>query len=61
MQRFFHNSVHFMKIFFYLQIFMYGGYFKEFSADKNGSEKGIVHSDLWSLDPRNWEWNKVSG
>ncbi|XVF49706.1 hypothetical protein PTKIN_Ptkin04bG0034800 [Pterospermum kingtungense] len=41
------------------QIFLYGGYSKEVSSDKNSSEKGIVHSDMWSLDPRSWEWNKV--
>ncbi|THF95489.1 hypothetical protein TEA_003563 [Camellia sinensis var. sinensis] len=41
------------------EIFLYGGYSKEVSCDKNGSEKGIVHSDMWSLDPRSWEWNKV--
>ncbi|XP_010555531.1 PREDICTED: kelch domain-containing protein 4 [Tarenaya hassleriana] len=42
------------------EIFLYGGYSKEVSSDKNNSsEKGIVHSDLWSLDPRTWEWNKV--
>ncbi|XP_020571836.1 kelch domain-containing protein 4 isoform X2 [Phalaenopsis equestris] len=41
------------------EIFLYGGYSKEVSPDKNGSEKGIVHSDLWSLDPRTWEWCKV--
>lgn len=41
------------------QIFLYGGYFKEAIPDKIGSEKGIVHSDMWSLDPRTWEWNKV--
>ncbi|KAK9119951.1 hypothetical protein Scep_018044 [Stephania cephalantha] len=41
------------------EIFLYGGYSKEVSTDKNGSEKGIVHSDMWSLDPRTWEWNKV--
>ncbi|OMP04824.1 Kelch repeat type 2 [Corchorus olitorius] len=41
------------------QIFLYGGYSKEVSSDKNGSEKGIVHSDMWCLDPRTWEWNKV--
>ncbi|KAL1363778.1 hypothetical protein HN51_011958 [Arachis hypogaea] len=40
-------------------IFLYGGYSKEVSSDKNGSEKGIVHSDMWSLDPKTWEWNKV--
>ncbi|CAM8932225.1 unnamed protein product [Rhodiola kirilowii] len=42
------------------EIFLYGGYSKEVSSDKNNqSEKGIVHADMWSLDPRNWEWNKV--
>ncbi|KDP30979.1 hypothetical protein JCGZ_11355 [Jatropha curcas] len=41
------------------EIFLYGGYSKEVSSDKNSSEKGIVHSDMWSLDPRTWEWNKV--
>nr|CAD1837069.1 unnamed protein product [Ananas comosus var. bracteatus] len=41
------------------QIFLYGGYFKEAIPDKIGSEKGIVHSDMWSLDPRTWEWNKI--
>ncbi|XP_042487342.1 kelch domain-containing protein 4, partial [Macadamia integrifolia] len=40
------------------EILLYGGYSKEVS-DKNSSEKGIVHSDMWSLDPRTWEWNKV--
>ncbi|WVZ18572.1 hypothetical protein V8G54_005894, partial [Vigna mungo] len=40
-------------------IFLYGGYSKEVSSDKNNSEKGIVHSDMWSLDPKTWEWNKV--
>ncbi|XP_039133659.1 kelch domain-containing protein 4 [Dioscorea cayenensis subsp. rotundata] len=41
------------------EIFLYGGYSKEVATDKSGSEKGIVHSDMWSLDPRSWEWNKV--
>ncbi|XP_043813471.1 kelch domain-containing protein 4 isoform X2 [Manihot esculenta] len=41
------------------EIFLYGGYSKEVSSDKNSSEKGVVHSDMWSLDPRTWEWNKV--
>ncbi|XP_028781834.1 kelch domain-containing protein 4 isoform X2 [Neltuma alba] len=41
------------------EIFLYGGYSKEVSSDKNISEKGIVHSDIWSLDPKTWEWNKV--
>ncbi|KHN31924.1 Kelch domain-containing protein 4 [Glycine soja] len=40
-------------------IFLYGGYSKEVSSDKSNSEKGIVHSDMWSLDPKTWEWNKV--
>ncbi|GJN02534.1 hypothetical protein PR202_ga19896 [Eleusine coracana subsp. coracana] len=38
------------------KIYLYGGYFKEVSSDK---EKGTVHADMWSLDPRTWEWNKV--
>ncbi|XP_061360870.1 uncharacterized protein LOC133304826 [Gastrolobium bilobum] len=41
------------------EIFLYGGYSKEVSSDKSVSEKGIVHSDMWSLDPKTWEWNKV--
>ncbi|CAH9118258.1 unnamed protein product [Cuscuta europaea] len=41
------------------EIYLYGGYSKEISPDKSGSEKGVVHSDMWSLDPRTWEWNKV--
>ncbi|KAL7161763.1 hypothetical protein ACSBR2_042274 [Camellia fascicularis] len=41
------------------EIFLYGGYSKEVSSDKNGCETGVVHSDMWSLDPRSWEWNKV--
>ncbi|XP_051148129.1 LOW QUALITY PROTEIN: uncharacterized protein LOC127263167 [Andrographis paniculata] len=43
------------------EIYLYGGYSKEVSTspDKKVSEKGIVHSDMWSLDPRTWEWNKV--
>ncbi|KAL2932771.1 Kelch domain-containing protein 4 [Bienertia sinuspersici] len=41
------------------EIFLYGGYFKEISSDKNNSEKGVVHADMWSLDPKTWEWNKV--
>ncbi|KAK8943396.1 hypothetical protein KSP40_PGU019780 [Platanthera guangdongensis] len=44
-----------------IRIFLYGGYFKEILPDKNGSEKGIVHSDMWTLDPRTWEWNKCRG
>lgn len=42
-----------------LQILLYGGYSKVVSSDTNSSEKGIVHSDMWSLDPRTWEWSKV--
>ncbi|XP_002511256.2 kelch domain-containing protein 4 [Ricinus communis] len=41
------------------EIFLYGGYSKEISSDKSSSDKGIVHSDMWSLDPRTWEWSKV--
>ncbi|KAL2492299.1 Galactose oxidase/kelch repeat superfamily protein [Abeliophyllum distichum] len=41
------------------EIYLYGGYSKEVSSDRSVSEKGIVHSDMWCLDPRNWEWNKV--
>ncbi|KAM7475709.1 hypothetical protein LguiB_022952 [Lonicera macranthoides] len=42
------------------EVYLYGGYSKEVSSDKNSSsEKGIVHSDMWSLDPRAWDWNKV--
>uniref|UniRef100_A0A2P2KNR0 Kelch repeat-containing family protein n=1 Tax=Rhizophora mucronata TaxID=61149 RepID=A0A2P2KNR0_RHIMU len=41
------------------QVYLYGGYSKEISSDKSSSEKGIVHADLWTLDPRTWEWNKV--
>ncbi|KAL3512609.1 hypothetical protein ACH5RR_025326 [Cinchona calisaya] len=40
-------------------IYLYGGYSKEVSSDKHSSEKGIVHADMWSLDPRTWEWNKA--
>ncbi|XP_076896198.1 uncharacterized protein LOC143549080 [Bidens hawaiensis] len=36
-------------------IYLYGGYSKEISSDKNSSsEKGIVHSDMWVLDPKTW-------
>ncbi|KAJ0972836.1 hypothetical protein J5N97_020795 [Dioscorea zingiberensis] len=49
----------FQLIAFQDEIFLYGGYSKEVAPDKNGSEKGIVHSDMWSLDPRSWEWNKI--
>ncbi|XP_031480330.1 uncharacterized protein LOC116250664 [Nymphaea colorata] len=41
------------------EIFLYGGYSKVVSTDKSASEKGVVHADMWSLDPRSWEWNKV--
>ncbi|CAI0446332.1 unnamed protein product [Linum tenue] len=41
------------------EIFLYGGYSKEVSSGKSSTEKGCVHADLWSLDPRTWEWNKV--
>ncbi|CAN1128737.1 Kelch domain-containing protein 4 [Linum perenne] len=41
------------------EIFLYGGYSKEVTSDKVNTEKGNVHADMWSLDPRTWEWNKV--
>lgn len=41
------------------EVFLYGGYFKEIQSDKNTSERGVVHADMWSLDPRTWQWNKV--
>ncbi|KAG6389503.1 hypothetical protein SASPL_150973 [Salvia splendens] len=42
------------------EIYLYGGYSKEVSSsDKKVSEKGNVHSDMWCLDPKTWEWNKV--
>lgn len=41
------------------QIFLYGGYYKDALAEKDGTEKGVVHADMWVLDPRTWEWNKV--
>jgi hypothetical protein len=50
------TSYIFKFLYVFLQIYLYGGYFKEVSSDK---EKGTVHADMWSLDPRTWEWNKV--
>ncbi|EFJ09772.1 hypothetical protein SELMODRAFT_129414 [Selaginella moellendorffii] len=41
------------------EIFLYGGYFKEPAPDKDQSDKGVVLADMWTLDPRNWEWDKV--
>ncbi|XP_057861987.2 uncharacterized protein LOC131070450 isoform X2 [Cryptomeria japonica] len=41
------------------EIFLYGGYFKDHAPDKDVSEKGIVLVDMWVLDPRAGEWNKV--
>ncbi|XP_038879867.1 kelch domain-containing protein 4 [Benincasa hispida] len=41
------------------EVFLYGGYFKEIQSDKSTSERGVVHADMWSLDPRTWQWNKV--
>eukprot|EP01018_Ginkgo_biloba_P013717 Gb_28955 [translate_table: standard] len=41
------------------EIFLYGGYFKDHASDKDSSEKAIVHADMWLLDPRSGEWNKV--
>jgi hypothetical protein len=44
----------------FVQVFLYGGYFKDANVDKDSiSEKGVVHADMWVLDPRSWEWNKV--
>lgn len=48
-----------LKCSFKLQVLLYGGYFKEIQSDKNTSERGVVHADMWSLDPRTWQWNKV--
>lgn len=42
-----------------LQIFLYGGYYKDAMSEKDGTEKGVVHADMWVLDPRSMEWNKV--
>ncbi|GJZ07717.1 hypothetical protein Tco_0541510 [Tanacetum coccineum] len=42
-----------------LKIYLYGGYSKEVSSDKNNLEKGIVHHDMWILDHKTWVWNKV--
>ncbi|GKE36721.1 Kelch domain-containing protein 4, partial [Tanacetum coccineum] len=42
-----------------LKIYLYGGYSKEVSSDKNSLEKGIVHHDMWILDHKTWVWNKV--
>lgn len=41
------------------EIFLYGGYFKDPVSEKDASEKGVVHADMWMLDPRSWEWSKV--
>ncbi|KAG0583546.1 hypothetical protein KC19_3G145600 [Ceratodon purpureus] len=41
------------------EIFLYGGYYKDALSEKDGSEKGVVHADMWVLDPRTFEWNKV--
>ena len=27
--------------------------------EKDGTEKGVVHADMWVLDPRTMDWNKV--
>lgn len=51
--------LHYLKCLFELQVFLYGGYFKEIQSDKGTSERGVVHADMWSLDPRTWQWNKV--
>eukprot|EP00252_Welwitschia_mirabilis_P025917 TRINITY_DN8274_c0_g1_i1.p1 TRINITY_DN8274_c0_g1~~TRINITY_DN8274_c0_g1_i1.p1 ORF type:complete len:671 (-),score=183.49 TRINITY_DN8274_c0_g1_i1:463-2475(-) len=41
------------------EVFLYGGYFKDHASDKDGKEKGVVHSDMWVLDPRTGERSKV--
>lgn len=41
------------------EVFLYGGYFKDPVTEKDASEKGVVHADLWMIDPRCWEWSKV--
>ncbi|KAJ7535231.1 hypothetical protein O6H91_12G023500 [Diphasiastrum complanatum] len=41
------------------EIFLYGGYFKDHVGDKDGLDKGVVHADMWTLDPRAWDWSKV--
>ncbi|KAI5074551.1 hypothetical protein GOP47_0010512 [Adiantum capillus-veneris] len=41
------------------EVFLYGGYFKDPVSEKDASEKGVVHADLWMLDPRGWEWSKI--
>ncbi|CAI5459880.1 unnamed protein product [Closterium sp. Yama58-4] len=41
------------------EVFLYGGYFKDHARDADGKDKGVVLSDLWLLDPRSFEWNKV--
>ncbi|KAH9329594.1 hypothetical protein KI387_001702, partial [Taxus chinensis] len=40
-------------------IFLYGGYFKDHASDNDISEKGIILADMWVLDPRSGDWNKV--
>ncbi|CAI5950932.1 unnamed protein product [Closterium sp. NIES-65] len=41
------------------EVYVYGGYFKDHARDADGKDKGVVLSDLWLLDPRSYEWNKV--
>ncbi|GJP85577.1 hypothetical protein CLOP_g15686 [Closterium sp. NIES-67] len=41
------------------EVFLYGGYFKDHAKDADGRDRGVVLSDLWLLDPRSFEWNKV--
>ncbi|GJP32137.1 hypothetical protein CLOM_g16664 [Closterium sp. NIES-68] len=41
------------------EVFLYGGYFKDHAKDADGTDRGVVLSDLWLLDPRSFEWNKV--
>lgn len=42
------------------QAFLYGGYFKDSAGDPEGSDRGVVFSDLWVLDLKTWQWDKVS-
>jgi len=43
-----------------VQGFLYGGYFKDSAGDPEGSDRGVVFSDLWVLDFKTWQWDKVS-
>ncbi|GAQ82566.1 hypothetical protein KFL_001150260 [Klebsormidium nitens] len=43
------------------EVFLYGGYFKDYKASKDGGgdDKGNVLADIWCLDPRTFIWEKV--